>query len=109
VRELVLPPRPKGLELWFFGSGNGRVEPAEPLTLMVGTDGVTEIDGALILGPRAGAGAPLTAIIGTSGVTAMEGTLALRPLLGAGASLKEMLGMGGVTPIEGTDEGGKAD
>jgi hypothetical protein len=109
VRELVLPPRLKGFELWFFGSGNGRVEPVEPLTLMDGTEGDTEIEGALIFGPRDGAGAPFTAIVGMSGVTAMEGTLALRPLLGAGASLKKMLGIGGVTPIEGTVEGGKAD
>jgi hypothetical protein len=101
VRVLIGPPRPKGLEAWFLGSGSGRVEPVVPLTLIEGTDGVTEIEGALIFGPRTGVGASLMAMIGISGVTEMEGTFALRPLLTAGDSLMDMLGMGGVTPIEG--------
>jgi hypothetical protein len=57
------------------------------------------MDGALIFGPRA-AGS-FTEIVGTSGVTEMEGALTSRPLLGAGDSLTEILGMGGDTPIEG--------
>jgi hypothetical protein len=97
---LTAPPRPNGLEEWCFGSGSGRVEPVEPLTLIEGTDGVTEMDGALIFGPRATGS--FTDIVGISGVTEMDGTLGSRPLLGAGESLTEILGMGGDTPIEGT-------
>jgi hypothetical protein len=101
VRELVLPPRPKGFELWFFGSGNGRVEPLGPLTLMDGTDGITETEGTLLFSPRVGVDPSLTEMIGLSGVTEMEGTLASCPLVGAGNSLMDMLGIGGVTPVDG--------
>jgi hypothetical protein len=72
----------------------------EPLTLIEGTEGVTEMDGALIFGPRAGAGASFTEMLGMGGVTPIEGTLLLR-LLGAGDSLTDMLGIGGVTPMLG--------
>jgi len=81
---VVAPPRPNGREEWSFGSGNGRVDPVEPLTLIEGTVGVTEMDGALMVGPRAGAGAALTEMDGISGVTEIEGTLPPRPLFGAG-------------------------
>lgn len=77
----VAPPRPNGLDEWCLGSGSGRVEPAAPLTLIEGTDGVTEIEGALIFGPRAGAGASLTEMEGISGATEIEGILPPRPLL----------------------------
>ena len=69
---------------------------------MDGTEGVTEIEGALILGPRAGAGDSLTEMVGMLGVTEMEGAFASHPLFGAGESLMDMVGMGGVTPIDGT-------
>jgi hypothetical protein len=102
VRVLGGAPRPNGLDAWCFGSGNGRVEPELPLTLMEGTDGVTDIEGALILGPREGAGVSLIAMVGILGVTEIDGALTSRPLFGAGDSLTDMLGMGGVTPIDGT-------
>lgn len=76
-------------------------KPAGPSTLIDGTDGLTDIVGALILGPRDGADESLTDIMGISGVTEMEGALMSRPLFGAGDSLTEILGIGGVTPIEG--------
>lgn len=41
---------------------------------MEGTEGVTDIDGALTLGPRAGAGDSLIEMVGRSGVTDIEGT-----------------------------------
>ena len=93
--------------MWCWGFGNGRVEaagpkPVCPLTFMLGTEGVTDIDGALILGPLAGVGDSLTEIIGISGVTEIEGALILPRLFGAEDSLTEMLGIGGVTPIDGT-------
>jgi hypothetical protein len=69
---------------------------------MDGTDGVTEIEGALTFFPLAGEGALLTEMLGMSGVTEIDGILVPRPLLGAEESLTDILGMGGVTPIDGT-------
>lgn len=97
---------------------------------MDGTEGATEIEGALIVGTGLDAEGSLTAILGTSlgrlmtgalklwprimaGVSLMEmlgtacvvATLLKRPrggaVAGAGESLTEMVGMGGVTPTEG--------
>lgn len=90
-----------------MGFGNGRMEaagpkPVGPLTFMEGTEGVTDIDGVLVLCPRADAGDSLTEIVGISGVIEIEGALTLLCLFGAGDSPTEMLGIGGVTPIDGT-------
>jgi hypothetical protein len=108
------------------------VEQVLPFTLITGTEGVTEIEGALIFGPRAGAGDSLIEMLGILGVTEIDGALIFGPragaedsciemdgilgvteidggltwrsLLGVGNPLTEILGMGGVTPIEGTLE-----
>lgn len=97
---------------------------------MDGTEGVTEIEGALIVGTGLDAGGSLTELIGTSLGRLMTGALKLWPRVmeggsltemlgtacvvetrlkrplggavdGAGESLTEMIGIGGVTPIEG--------
>lgn len=68
---------------------------------MDGTEGVTDIEGALIFGPRGGAGDSLIEIVGISGVTEIEGGLTSRPLFDAVYPLTDMLGIGGVTPMEG--------
>lgn len=97
---------------------------------MVGTEGVTAIAGALIVGTGLDAGGPLTEVRGTSEGKLMTGALKLWPRViaggsltamlgiacdvetrvkrprggavdGAGESLTEMVGMGGVTPMEG--------
>jgi hypothetical protein len=101
-RELVGAPRPNGFEAWCAGFGSGRTEPVLPFTLMEGIEGVTEMEGALGLAPRLGAGELSTDIVGMLGVTDIEGGWTLRPRLGAGDSLTEIVGMPGVTPIEGT-------
>lgn len=102
TRELLLGPRPNGLATWFLGSGKGRVEPLEPCTLIDGTEGVTEMEGALFFAPRLGAGDSLTEIDGISGVTEIWGTFADDPLFGIGDSLTEIEGTGGETPMVGT-------
>lgn len=95
-----------------------------------GTEGVTAIEGALIVGTGLDAGGSLTEIVGTSEGKLMTGALKLWPrvmeggsltemlgtacvvdtrlkrprggaVLGAGESPTEMVGIGGVTPIEG--------
>lgn len=97
---------------------------------MDGTEGVTEIEGALIVGMGLDAGGSLTDIVDTSVGRLMTGALKLWPrvmeggslietrgtacvvdtrlnrprggaVVGAGESLTEMVGMGGVTPMEG--------
>lgn len=84
-----------------MGFGSGRVELAGPSTLIVGTDGVTEIEGALIFGPRDGAGDSFTAIVGTDGVTETLGTFTFGPREGAGDSLTEIIGISVVAEIGG--------
>ena len=99
--------------------------------MMDGTEGVTEMEGALIVGTGRDAAGSLTEIVGTSVGRLTTGALKLWPLvmdggslteivgtacvvetlwkrprggavvLGAGESLTEMVGIGGVTPIEG--------
>jgi hypothetical protein len=101
---LVVTPRPNGFEEWFLGSGSGRVEPALPFTLITGTEGVIEMEGALIFGPLAGAGDSFIEMLGILGVTEIDGGMTWRSLVGAGNPLTEILGMGGVTPIDGTLE-----
>lgn len=100
------------------------------MTLTDGTEGVTAIEGALIVGTGFDAGVSLTEIVGTSVGRLMTGALKLCPLVidggslteivgtacvvetllnrprggpvaGTGESLTEMVGIGGVTPIEG--------
>lgn len=101
VREFVGVPRPNGFEAWCAGFGSGRTEPVLPLTLMEGTEGVTEIEGALGVAPRLGAGDSSIAMVGILGATETEGGLTSRLLLGAGDSLNEKVGIGGVTAIDG--------
>jgi hypothetical protein len=97
VRGVDVPLKLWDFELWALGTGRGRVDAVGPnfaaLTLMEGTGGVTDVDGALCLLNRPGAGDSFTDIVGMSGVTFMEG--AVIPLLSAGVSLTDMLGIGG--------------
>ena len=53
--------------------------------------GVTDTEGALLCRPRVGAGDWLTEMVGTSGVTLMDG--AVTPFLSAGVSFTEILGI----------------
>lgn len=69
--------------------------------LITGTEGLTEIEGTLLLRPWAGAAESLMEMIGTSGVTEIDGTLTGRPLVGTEESLTDMLGSGRVTPRDG--------
>ena len=86
----------KGREVWFLGLGRGRVEVGGPFTLIEGTDGVTEMDGALIVGM--GADGSLMDIVGI-GVTEMDGGFTLPRSAGLteidGVSWTEIVGMGG--------------
>jgi hypothetical protein len=109
VRGVAEPLKLWDFALLAFGTGRGRVDAAGPnldaLTLIDGTEGVTDTDGAGFLENRPGAGDWLTDIVGTSGVTLMEGVVT--PFLKAGVSLTDMLGMGGalnLDPLLGTGE-----
>jgi hypothetical protein len=102
----------------------------ELLMAMDGTEGATEIEGALIVGTGRDAVGSLTEMVGTSLGKLMTGALKLWPRVmeggsltemlgtacvvetrlkrplggavdGAGESLTEIVGIGGVTPIEG--------
>lgn len=69
-----------------------RAEAEESLTDIVGTSGVTLIEGAV--DPLLSAGVSFTDMLG------IEGVLLLDPRLGAGDSLTEMLGVGGTWNLE---------
>jgi hypothetical protein len=72
-----------------------------PFTPMDGTEELTEIEGALVLGPRAGDGASLIEMMGTLGVIDAEGALKSHPLVGTADVLTDMLGIGLARPTEG--------
>lgn len=102
-RDVAVLERGKG-DMWFLGSGRGRVETGGPLTLTEGTDGDTEMDGGpltLILGARVDDGS-LMDIVGTDGVTDIDGAFMFgRPPTGAlteidGVSWTEIAGTGGI-------------
>jgi len=85
--------------LWAFGIGSGRVDAAgpKPLGAFMLIAGVTDTEGVLLWRPRVGAGDWLTEMVGTSGVTLMDG--AVTPLLSAGVSFTEILGIIGALPL----------
>jgi hypothetical protein len=88
-------PRPDGC----LGVGNGLVEPAGPFTLIDGTEGVTDMEGAGAL--FLDAGDSLIEIEGIEGVTDIDGGFTLEPLSAelveiVGVSEIEIVGMGGV-------------
>lgn len=86
----------KGLDEWFLGFGSGRVDALGSLTLMEGTDGVTEIDGVFIFG--VGVDELLTEMVGI-GLTEIDGAFTLPRLAGLteidGASWTAIVGTGG--------------
>ena len=84
-----------------IGFGSGRVDFVGPLTLIEGTEGETDMEGALTCDLRGGAAGSFTLIVGTEGVTDMEGALTLDPCDDTGDSLTDIVGMDGVTDIEG--------
>jgi hypothetical protein len=88
-------------DLACVGFGSGRVDLGGPLTLIAGTDGVIDIEGALTFGCREGAGESLTLMVGTDGVTDMEGGVALGPWEATGDLWIDIEGIDGVTEIEG--------
>lgn len=120
----------KGFLVYLRGSGRGRVEEDVSLTLIDGADGVTAMEGALMVGTGRGAEDSLTEMVGMSEGRLMMGALKLWPrvmeggsltemlgtacvvetllkrprggaVVGAGESLTEMVGIGGATPIVG--------
>ena len=77
------------------------MEPDELPTLIVGTDGVTAIEGGLTFGPRIGAGGPPIEIWGIEGVTEIAGAVSLLRSAEDGVSLMAIVGIDGVTEIDG--------
>lgn len=69
------------------------MEPLEPLTLMDGTEGVTEMDGGVTR--VLGADGSLTAMVGTDGETEIDGGVTL-PLGASAGSLTAIVGIDGM-------------
>lgn len=93
--------RGKGLDIWFFGLGSGRVDVGGAFTLIEGMDGAAETVWA---GFGLGADGSLTEIVGMDGVTEMEGAEMEGMAFGLGTNglLIDIVGIDGVTDIEGS-------
>jgi hypothetical protein len=88
---LLVVLRAKG-DLACVGFGSGRVDLGGPLTLIAGTDGVIDIEGA---------GESFTLMVGTDGVTDMEGGVTFGPRGATCDSLTDIEGTDGMTELEG--------